>query len=625
MLFLPGPWLYAVRGFSTWAAVAFALAAAALWTTGLDGRKVTVFTLLVTAAFLVRPILLPTLVLLWLAGINWVRPLKRVVPGLISGLILVGISTAVMVRLEGGWRAFIQPFITHADFHAARLHLNKPGLEHLGLANGVGGPAVAATLLAAALAGLVVWRRRAGRRAAAAWVVIVGLTMAQLVYLQNRSYARYSVGVQVALAPLIAGAASVAPAPVAAAGLLGLAGAAAWRSLPLLEEQHRGRFGAWEATVEAARIAGERGWAVVVEPEVHVFASYWWHVLEAEGRQPPPMALSPRAPEAWLGVDRPWLVATVHPHLYPPSLTGDSSVFGRVSDRLEPLTQNRFLSAELIANPPLPVGRWWTLERLPDGRTFMWAGPTAELWLPPVPRGTLIGLALRPAPGPAPLEVAIAPGGLTVELEGRAETSRLWIRLDTDSSSAPVIVKLARATGYPPGHGDDRPLAVQLLDVVVRPPGAAFAGPAATVDDRWRLRLEVDGSFPPEDFGELGPGVWLEPEARLRLALDEPGRLILHLAAPRPTPARPRLTVEGRRGAGPIELIAGINRITIDVGDGDIADGALELGMTSEPFVPAEAGDGNDSRRLGVVLLGLDFQPAAPTGGWWSEKLKVES
>ena len=451
VLFLPGPWLYAVRGFSTWAAVAFALAAAALWTTGLDGRKVTVFTLLVTAAFLVRPILLPTLVLLWLAGINWVRPLKRVVPGLISGLILVGISTAVMVRLEGGWRAFIQPFITHADFHAARLHLNKPGLEHLGLANGVGGPAVAATLLAAALAGLVVWRRRAGRRAAAAWVVIVGLTMAQLVYLQNRSYARYSVGVQVALAPLIAGAASVAPAPVAAAGLLGLAGAAAWRSLPLLEEQHRGRFGAWEATVEAARIAGERGWAVVVEPEVHVFASYWWHVLEAEGRQPPPMALSPRAPEAWLGVDRPWLVATVHPHLYLPSLTGDSHGFRQGFGALAPFTQNRFLSAEVIANPPLPVGRWWTREALPDGRTFMWAGPTAELWLPPVPRGTLVGLALRPSPGPAPLEVAIAPGGLTVELEGRAEISRLWIRLDTDSSSAPVIVKLTRSTGYPAG------------------------------------------------------------------------------------------------------------------------------------------------------------------------------
>ncbi len=624
VLFLPGPWLYSVRGFSTWAAVTLTLTAAAVLIGGLNNRRVTWFTLLVTAAFLVRPILLPTLALLWLVGVNTVRPVRRILPGLLAGVLLIAVSVVVMAHLEGGWTAFIEPFVTHADYHTARLHLNKPGIADLGMANGVGGAGVAGVLLVWATAGLLVWWRKDSARAAIAWLVILGLTSTQLYALQNRSYARYSVGVQVALAPLLAGAASLAPLPVAVAGTLGLAGLAAWRSRPLLEEQHDELFGPWEATMDAARIAGERNWAVVVEPEVHVFSSYWWHLLERKGRPTPPMVLSPRAPEPWLGVRRPWLVATVHPHLYMPSLTGETQSYGRVSEGLEPLTQNRFLSAELIANPPLPVGQWWTREYLPDGTPFMWAGPEAELWLPPVPRGTLVGLAVRPAPGDAPLRVSIEPGRFAAEVAGDGEIAQLWYRMDDDSSSGPVIAKLGRSSGYPPGGGDDRPLSAQLLGVVVRPPGAAFGGPAATENDRFKLRLEVEGKYEPESFGELGRGVWLDFEASLRISIDEPGRLVLQLAAPRPTPALPQISVDGRLAAGPVELTAGINRIAINVVEHEIADGVLEIGVMSEPFVPAESGHGTDTRRLGVVLLGLDFEPANPTSGWWWKSLKVE-
>jgi hypothetical protein len=617
VLLLPGPWLYSVRGFSTWAAVALVLAAAAVWAGGLAGRRVTVFTLLVTAAFLVRPILLPTLALLWLAGVNTIKPIRRIVPGLVAGLIMIGIAVVVMVRLEGSWAAFVEPFVTHADFHTARLHLNKPGIETLGLANGVGGPTVAAALLAAALIGIVVWWRRVGLRAAVTWTVILGLTTGQLVYLQNRSYARYAVGVQVATAPLLAAAASLAPAPVAAASLLGLAGLAGWNTLPLMREQHRERFGAWDATVEAARLAADRGWAVVVEPEVHVFSSYLWSELESKGEVPPPTVLSPRAPEPWLGVHRPWLVATVHPHLYMPSLTGETRIFGRVSEGLEPLTQNRFLSAELIFNPPLPVGQWWTREELPDGTPFMWAGPSAELWLPPVPRGTLIGLAVRPAPGEAPLEVSINPGGVAAVLDGHADTSRLWVRLD-ESSTAPVIVRLKRASGYPPGAGDDRPLAAQLLGVEVRPPGSAFSGPAATDHDRWRLRLEVEGAYPPEDFGALGRGVWLDAEARLRLAMDEPGQLTLRLASPRPTPANLRFGLAGLEVGFAGELTAGESLVSMFIDPAHLTDGSAVIEVLSDAYVPSKGGDSTDTRSLGVVLLGLSFEPQHPSKGWWS-------
>ena len=120
--------------------------------------------------------------------------------------------------------------------------------------------------------GLVVWWRRVGAKAALAWIAILGLTATQLIMLQNRSYARYAVGVQMATAPLLAGAGSLVAPPVAVVGLLGMTAYAAGSSLPLLREQHDETFGAWEATVDASRRAADRGWAAVVEPEVHVFS-----------------------------------------------------------------------------------------------------------------------------------------------------------------------------------------------------------------------------------------------------------------------------------------------------------------------------------------------------------------
>ncbi|MBD3853677.1 MAG: hypothetical protein IFJ96_02755, partial [Acidobacteria bacterium] len=77
VLAAPGPWLYAVRGFSTTAAAVLALGAAVVAAGGLEGRRVSAFSILVTASFLVRPNLLPVLALLWI-GVAWsVRPRRR--------------------------------------------------------------------------------------------------------------------------------------------------------------------------------------------------------------------------------------------------------------------------------------------------------------------------------------------------------------------------------------------------------------------------------------------------------------------------------------------------------------------------------------------------------------------
>jgi hypothetical protein len=330
------------------------------------------------------------------------------------------------------------------------------------------------------------------------------------------------------------------------------------------------------------------------------------------------MLLSPRAPERWPGVERPWVVATVHPRLYWPSRSGTASSYGEVSERLQPLTQSRFLAASLIDNPPLPVGRWWTVERDGNGRPFMWAGSGAELWLPPVPAGTLIGLELRPAPGPTPLGVEIDHPGESFELDGRARATRLWTRAANGSGSNPVIVRLRRAEAYPPGGGDDRRLTTQLLDVVVRPPGAAWSGSAATEGERRGLRLELEGGYGAEHFPELGRGVWVGPEAGFRVEVDEPGRLVLRLAAPRPTAALPIVVVDGAVVAGPLDLDHRPTTVEISVDEAAVERGVMEFTLVSEAFQPSSNGRGADSRELGVVLLDLAFQPENPTEGWWN-------
>lgn len=471
VLVAPGPWLYSVRGFSTTAASFFVLSAAVVAVDGLAGRRSAAFSLLLTVAFLIRPNLLPVVAVLWIAVVWGVRPRRRLFPGILSGCVLIALAIAFMVRAEGGWWAFVAPIVAHARRHFSRLVENVGGYSDLGLVKGLAGGLPATAILLAATFGIVVWARRAGRRGALVWAVVVGVAVAQLVWMQNRTYSRYAVGVQMALAPLIAGAAATAPPVVGVVGLLGLAGWLVQSSLPLVLEQHSSEFPAWSA-VQAAHedaVVGHR--TVVVESELHPFASYLWHLNERRGILNPRWVLSSWDPGPWAGVDGAWVVATVHRHLYLDSLYGRERHWGGVSEDLLPLTQRRFLDAWVIEDPPLPLVGWWPSEFTADGRRFMWGGADARMQLPPLAARTELAVALRPAPGPEPLVVEY--GGVEVAVvDGAGGEQLLWLHAPSAPTPAAVL-RFGRSGAYPPGPADHRPLAVQLYDIRASASGEA--------------------------------------------------------------------------------------------------------------------------------------------------------
>jgi hypothetical protein len=604
----PGPWLYAVRGFSSTPAASFALLAAALAAGGLAGRRATAFTVLVTAAFLIRPVLLPGLAVLWLVGAATVRPRRRLLEGLAGAAAMVAVAVLAMVRAEGGWSAFVQPFLAHSDKHFSRLDQNLGGVLDLGLVKGLGGGVPAALLTAAALLGLGVWARRRGRHSALAWLLVLGVTVVQLIALQNRSYARYAVPVQLAMAPLIAAAAGLLPPALAAGGLLAGAAGLGAAAHPLLEEQHTTRLPGWQAVLASSELAMDRGMAVVVEPELHPFASYRWHLLERAGVRPPPLVLSPWAPEPWSGVDRPYLVATIHRHLYSEPLAGGELAWSGVSKNLAPLTQQRFLEAWVLSAPALPIGEWWPVESSADGDRFQWGGASCEALLPPLPGGTQVTASFRPARGPA--DVAVLWNGTRVVAEELGE-DRLGVRIAPEQVRADACNHLSfrREHGYPPGPEDRRPLAVQLLSLGVRGPALAWSGFVASPAERERLGVRIDGSYLPEIFGDAGPGVWLAPSARLELPAG-PGRIGLTLLAPRPTSPRTVVRVAGRDVAVPVEIGAQPSELWLAISDGDVVDGMVVVELASNSYRPADHGR-TDDRELGVVLTRARFEPSA--------------
>jgi hypothetical protein len=437
----------------------------------------------------------------------------------------------------------------------------------------------------------------------------LAVAVSQLVWMQNRTTGRYAVGVQMALAPLVAGAAATLPPAAGCAGLLVLAGWLGAGSRTLVEEQHTTQLPGWRAVIRAREDAMSSGQTVVVESELHPFASYLWHLLEWRGEPTPPRVLSPWDPEPWPGIEGSWVVATVHRHFYPDGIRGHELHWGGVSDDLYPLTQQRFLEAWVIEDPPLPIRGWWPRERSSSGRPFMWGAAGAELALPPLATGTEIGIALRPAPGADPVNVVLD-GVEVAAVDGYSDEQRFWLRLPPGAVGRVSHLGFARRQSYPPGGGDSRPLAVQIFEIRALRPGGSWASPINQAWQREAMRIEVEGNYDAEHFTGAGDGMWLGPRALVRLPATG-GKLHLRLWAPRPSPPRTEIWIGGRRAAGPLDIEPFPVDYMIEVLPDDVVDGRLEVEIHSDLYLPSDDG-AVDPRELGVVLSEVSFKPRKP-------------
>jgi len=615
VLFVPGVWVHAGRGFTDTAAAFFLLWAAALAVWGLDGRRATAFTLLLTASFLIRPILLPPIGVLWIAGALTVRPARRLLPGLALAIAATGVALAGLVLVQGSWAEFASSFVVHAETHARNLVEHNPGgVLDSGIVKGFGGPWLTAGAGVLALLGVAVWARRVGRRSAAAWLALLAITVAQLVWLQNRRFPRYAVPLQEAVAPLLAGTAAATGAPtVALAGVGALGAAWALRAWAPVIEQHRTTLPGWDAVRFAVRTANGTGQELVVEPGLWPFLSYQEQLDRRAGREwRLTYELAPSSPDARALPRGSYVLVTDHPFDYGPPLFGGVRWFHRVSDALRPLTQDRFLLPEVAQNVPLPVRGWYPPER-DEGGAFRWGAPGAELHLPPVPDGTWVGVDLAPASGPSPLGLLV--NGRAAAVVPGLGRRIVWLASGALSSHEPNRVVFARAQAYVAGGDDSRALAAQLFGVRAVGPAVPWAGSVCDEPPGNAVRARVAGVWPPEHLdGERG--CWTGPVARVWLPAGE-GRLRLALLAARPTPPDTEVFIRGRHVAGPLRFAPGASgAAVVDLAAGDIADGGVELELRSRPFCPAKAGTGADARELGVVLVSASYTPRVPVPGW---------
>jgi hypothetical protein len=464
VLFVPGVWVHAGRGFTDTPSAFFALWAAAFAVHGLEGKRVTGFTALLTVAFLIRPILLPPLGLLWIAGALTVRPARRLLPGVGIGLGSTLAAVAGLTVAQGSWADVASSFVAHAATHARNLVEHNPGgVLDLGIVKGFGGPWFTAGVAVLALLGVAVWARRVSRRGAAAWLLVLAVLVVQFVWLQNRRFPRYAVPLQEAAAPLLAAVAAAASPPLAAVGGVAALGVA-WlvQAYPAVAEQHRTLLPGWAAVQMAVAKAKETGADLVVEPGLYPFLSYQEKLDTTAGR---PWRfkwyLAPSSPDARGLPSGSYLLVTDYPFHYFGSLKGGATRFPTVSEGLLPLTQVRFLNVELLWNPVLPVRGWWLPEFERGLGKFMWGGGLAELLVPGVPAGETLAIDFVPYSGPAPLEVEV--NGI-VALTVPGDTPRSTHTLDPRFFAAQRTnhVVFRRSEAYVPSQADRRRLSVQF-------------------------------------------------------------------------------------------------------------------------------------------------------------------
>jgi hypothetical protein len=603
--FLPGPWVFSVRGFSDTAAALLALVAAAMLRAEPGGERFLAFSTLIAASFLVRPVLAPILLVLWLVGAWRVRPRRMALTGGALGVLATVVAFEPFVSAAGGLAEFSRLFAAHGGEHFDAVDKAGVTLADLGMVSCFGGIVPAAIALGVIVCGLEVWRRRRGWLPAGLYAATVTMLVLMLLFAHVPTFPRYSVPLVLAAAPLAAATLSLLPAVAAAPLALAVAGVSAAVWMPLLLEQHSTRFPMWAAAVsacESARaapvptqvMAARGGWA---------FVAYYDSLMRRDGA----LASVPRATR-WVplrtaaGAAPHWLVVTGwYSDLLPWSGAREVASFSGVSAKAEALSQHRFLTGIVLADPALQRGTWWGPEKDGSGRTFAWCSKDASLTVPAVASGDRLVVLVRAAKGDKPLKVSVnRRAGLSVAGDGKVVSWRVAPgALFTDRGN---VVYFEREEAYPPSGKDKRPLAAAVYPVaLVR--GDSLAVSLGDQQQVERLGVFLQGFHGKETFRGDVVGRWSEPRAAIELPVAA-GTVTLTMLAPRPAEARVEIWVAGAKVAGPWVVPTVATAFSFDLPPAPAGRDSVRLELRATPYA-TPALPGRPSRQLGVVVTDL--------------------
>lgn len=602
--FLPGVWFHAHRGFSETPSAALAVVGLALWVRG-GRRAFTAGLVAMTASALIRPPLLPfcltaSLLAAWAARS---RP-ARIARGSLAAAALATAVAVPAVLEAGGAHMFYDAVRGHAAEHFNLLGSEGWNLARLGFVRGLG-PAPAAALFAAlAAVGWWGWRRALGRLWRAGSIAGIALA-ATIVLTHSTAHPRYWVLVWMLLAtPAVAGACRLARRESlgVASGVTAALASAAW-TWPAMRAVAAGPIPPVAALRAVAAEPGQEGAALVFEDQLFSFRNL--AVRQGWLRAPSDTARGAFRTPVRLGGAPVWLLSETLARDVDCAITLVRE-FSAPGDRLERLSQGRFLRARL-AREPLIAWRGGFVPEYEGGQRFTWLSGEASLLLPPYRGAGRLVLAVEVpvetgvvgrVDGVETLRTRVMPGRqlLSVPLPPRSEEPRFMSVLDLAVERAMTSRAELRALGLRIFNSS--------LEAAPTSPGLFEFFPDA--NEAFAAVARVEGFHAEEELPGSPPRrvAWTGERARLEIPAG-PGSVGFEMVAPRPEPAR----VNVRIGDSAVAFEVGASPTYVEIPVPESAAGVRRalVEIASSTFAPG----GHDQRILGVAVARVWFRPAS--------------
>lgn len=603
--FLPGVWFHAMRGFSETPATVVFLLALLVWQRRGEERFGTAVTLLSVAA-LIRP---PWLPFFALVGLFWALRLRRrpqlLLPAALGSFLLALVVLGPLVLEAGGLNIYGKALANHGREHAFLLGTEGFSWGQLGLVKGLAGPVPATTVLALAVLGWASLAPRLGWRVFLSFSGLAAWGLYLLLFTHNNTYPRYWVPVCVMLGPLAVQGVTFLTRSVPIAGVAGTVAAigfAVW-TFPAIRYAHSHLL---PAVAAFSCLPADPENNVVFQDELFSFRNYLALTKKLQGHT---LRWSEvKAPYFKLGGAKLFLVSESGPTFLSSSIS-EEVTFQVQEMRVAYLSQGRFLRATVVRNPVVLFAGGSIREVNDQGHPFVWLYRDATLLLPAMRGGGTLTFALELPPGLEENTLEAWVDGTRVG-EGKVSVGKALFQVPVEKTQkrwaqAAVVPIRLRASLERKFPGDLRPLAyqVRLVSVEVGPWGVQPYAFDLSQEGLHRAAVEATNVYGTENFSGI-EGAWCEPQCTLRLPVSK-GLVKIWLAAPRPGGTTASLWLEESR----LEVFVPPEGTFLGIPVGVRQSEAHRATLTIEaaPFSSPK-----DPRKLGLVILGVQFQPALP-------------